>query len=83
MMPLFMEQQNDRQLGQQWYNMSTITLSGVVPIVIAGLLLERSSIAGLTFGAVTGLSVLHVPGRCSALMWELSHCSSTPSAAFA
>jgi multiple sugar transport system permease protein len=52
--PLFLQQQNDLQLGTQWWNMSAIALVSLLPIVASGLVLERYITRGLTFGAIKG-----------------------------
>jgi multiple sugar transport system permease protein len=50
--PLFLQLQTQSQIGTQWWNLAAISLVSVVPVVAAGLLLERYITRGLTFGAV-------------------------------
>ncbi len=38
----------------EWWNMSAIALVSVVPVMIAGMLLEKYITGGLTFGALKG-----------------------------
>jgi multiple sugar transport system permease protein len=51
--PLFLQIQTQAvQTGTQWWNMAAIALVSVLPVIIAGALLERYITRGLTFGAV-------------------------------
>ncbi|MEZ4680659.1 MAG: hypothetical protein R2932_41230 [Caldilineaceae bacterium] len=38
----------------EWWNMSAIALISVIPMVVAGMALERYITSGLTFGALKG-----------------------------
>ena len=50
--PLFLTLQTSLQYGTQYWNMAVIAIFSVLPVVIAGLALERYITRGLTFGAV-------------------------------
>ncbi len=50
--PLFLTLQTSFQLGTEYWNMAVIAIFSVLPVVIAGLALERYITRGLTFGAV-------------------------------
>ncbi|MBI3958561.1 MAG: carbohydrate ABC transporter permease [Chloroflexi bacterium] len=50
--PLFLTLQTSVQYGTQYWNMAVIAIFSVLPVVIAGLALERYITRGLTFGAV-------------------------------
>lgn len=50
--PLFLTQQTSIQFGTEYWNMALIAIFNVLPVVLAGLLLERYITRGLTFGAV-------------------------------
>jgi multiple sugar transport system permease protein len=50
--PLFLQLQTQSQIGTQWWNLAAISLISVIPLVAAGLILERYITRGLTFGAV-------------------------------
>jgi multiple sugar transport system permease protein len=50
--PLFLTQQTSIQFGTEYWNMALIAIFNVLPVVIAGLALERYITRGLTFGAV-------------------------------
>jgi multiple sugar transport system permease protein len=50
--PLFLQLQTQSQIGTQWWNLAAISLVSVVPVVAAGVALERFITRGLTFGAV-------------------------------
>jgi multiple sugar transport system permease protein len=50
--PLFLQIQTQTTLGTAWWNLSAISLIAVIPVVFAGLALERYITRGLTFGAV-------------------------------
>lgn len=52
--PLFMQMQVSMTGQTQWWNMSAIALVSVLPVVIAGMLLEKYISGGLTFGALKG-----------------------------
>ena len=38
----------------EWWNMSAIALVSVIPVMAAGMLLEKYITGGLTFGALKG-----------------------------
>jgi multiple sugar transport system permease protein len=50
--PLFLQVQTSVLRGTEWWNMAAIALLAVIPVVVAGLALERYITRGLTFGAV-------------------------------
>jgi multiple sugar transport system permease protein len=50
--PLFLTYQVSIQRGTEYWNMAVIALFSVIPVVVAGLALERYITRGLTFGAV-------------------------------
>jgi multiple sugar transport system permease protein len=50
--PLFLTLQTSIQYGTQYWNMAVIAIFNVLPVVLAGLALERYITRGLTFGAV-------------------------------
>jgi multiple sugar transport system permease protein len=50
--PLFLTLQTSVLNGTEYWNMAVIAIFNVLPVVIAGLLLERYITRGLTFGAV-------------------------------
>jgi multiple sugar transport system permease protein len=50
--PLFLTLQTSIQYGTEYWNMAVIAIFNVLPVVIAGLALERYITRGLTFGAV-------------------------------
>ncbi|MDP8922041.1 MAG: carbohydrate ABC transporter permease [Chloroflexota bacterium] len=50
--PLFLQIQTQAVLGTAWWNLAAISLVSVIPVVVAGLALERYITRGLTFGAV-------------------------------
>jgi multiple sugar transport system permease protein len=50
--PLFLQIQTQAILGTAWWNLAAISLIAVIPVVVAGLALERYITRGLTFGAV-------------------------------
>jgi multiple sugar transport system permease protein len=50
--PLFLQIQSQTVLGTAWWNLAAISLVSVVPVIAAGLALERYITRGLTFGAV-------------------------------
>ncbi len=50
--PLFLTLQTSVLNGTEYWNMAVIALFNVLPVVIAGLALERYITRGLTFGAV-------------------------------
>lgn len=52
--PLFMQMQVSQTGYTEWWNMSAIALVSVIPVVIAGMLLEKYITGGLTFGALKG-----------------------------
>lgn len=52
--PLFMQMQISTTGYTEWWNMSAIALVSVIPVVVAGMLLERYITGGLTFGALKG-----------------------------
>ena len=52
--PLFMQMQVSQTGYTQWWNMCAIALVSVVPMVIAGMGLEKYITSGLTFGALKG-----------------------------
>jgi multiple sugar transport system permease protein len=52
--PLFMGMQVTMTGYTEWWNMSAISLVSVIPVVIAGMLLEKYITGGLTFGALKG-----------------------------
>lgn len=52
--PLFMQMQVSVTGGTEWWNMSAIALVSVLPVVIAGMALEKYITGGLTFGALKG-----------------------------
>jgi multiple sugar transport system permease protein len=52
--PLFMQMQVSTTGMTEWWNMSAISLISVIPVVIAGMALERYITSGLTFGALKG-----------------------------
>ncbi|RIK39515.1 MAG: sugar ABC transporter permease [Chloroflexi bacterium] len=52
--PLFMQMQVSMTGMTQWWNMSAIALISVIPVVIAGMALEKYITSGLTFGALKG-----------------------------
>ncbi|MEM7132196.1 MAG: carbohydrate ABC transporter permease [Chloroflexota bacterium] len=52
--PLFMQMQVSQTGYTEWWNMSAIALVSVIPMIIAGMALERYITSGLTFGALKG-----------------------------
>ena len=52
--PLFMQMQVSQTGYTEWWNMSAIALVSVIPMVIAGMALEKYITSGLTFGALKG-----------------------------
>ncbi len=52
--PLFMQMQVSQTGYTEWWNMSAIALISVIPMVVAGMALERYITSGLTFGALKG-----------------------------
>ena len=52
--PLFMQMQVSQTGYTEWWNMSAISLVSVIPVVIAGMALEKYITSGLTFGALKG-----------------------------
>lgn len=50
--PLFLQIQTQAIRGTEWWNLAAISLVSVIPVVVAGLLLERYITRGLTLGAV-------------------------------
>jgi multiple sugar transport system permease protein len=50
--PLFLTLQTSFQYGTEYWNMAVIAIFAVLPVVVAGLALERYISRGLTFGAV-------------------------------
>jgi multiple sugar transport system permease protein len=50
--PLFLTLQTSIQSGTEYWNMAVIALFSALPVVVAGLALERYITRGLTFGAV-------------------------------
>jgi multiple sugar transport system permease protein len=52
--PLFMQMQVSQTGYTEWWNMSAIALVSVIPMVIAGMTLEKYITGGLTFGALKG-----------------------------
>jgi len=52
--PLFMGMQVTQTGYTEWWNMSAISLVSVVPVMVAGMLLEKYITGGLTFGALKG-----------------------------
>jgi len=52
--PLFMQMQVTQTGYTEWWNMSAISLVSVIPVMIAGMALEKYISSGLTFGAMKG-----------------------------
>jgi len=52
--PLFMGMQISMTGYTEWWNMSAIALVSVLPVIVAGMALERYITGGLTFGALKG-----------------------------
>jgi multiple sugar transport system permease protein len=52
--PLFMTMQVSQTGYTEWWNMSAISLVSVIPVVAAGMALEKYITGGLTFGALKG-----------------------------
>ncbi|MFN8440477.1 MAG: carbohydrate ABC transporter permease [Caldilineaceae bacterium] len=52
--PLFMQMQISQTGYTEWWNMSAIALVSVIPVLIAGMALEKYITGGLTFGALKG-----------------------------
>lgn len=52
--PLFMQMQVSQTGYTEWWNMSAIALVSVIPMIAAGMALERYITSGLTFGALKG-----------------------------
>ena len=52
--PLFMQMQVSQTGYTEWWNMSAIAIVSVIPMMIAGMALERYITSGLTFGALKG-----------------------------
>lgn len=52
--PLFMQMQVSQTGYTEWWNMSAISLVSVIPVVAAGMALEKYITSGLTFGALKG-----------------------------
>jgi len=52
--PLFIQMQVAQTGYTEWWNMSAIALVSVIPMVLAGMTLEKYITGGLTFGALKG-----------------------------
>lgn len=52
--PLFMQMQVSQTGYTEWWNMSAIALVSVIPVAVAGMVLEKYITGGLTFGALKG-----------------------------
>ena len=52
--PLFMQMQVSVTGVTMWWNMSVIAMVGVIPVMVAGMVLEKYITSGLTFGALKG-----------------------------
>ena len=52
--PLFIQMQVAQTGYTEWWNMSAIALVSVIPMVLAGMILEKYITGGLTFGALKG-----------------------------
>lgn len=52
--PLFMQMQISTTGYTEWWNMSAIALVSVIPVIVAGMALEKYITGGLTFGALKG-----------------------------
>jgi multiple sugar transport system permease protein len=52
--PLFMQMQVSQTGYTEWWNMSAIALISVIPMIVAGMALEKYITGGLTFGALKG-----------------------------
>lgn len=52
--PLFMQMQVSQTGYTEWWNMSAIALVSVIPVIAAGMALEKYITSGLTFGALKG-----------------------------
>lgn len=52
--PLFMQMQVSQTGYTEWWNMSAIALVSVIPVIVAGMALEKYITSGLTFGALKG-----------------------------
>jgi len=52
--PLFIQMQVSQTGYTEWWNMSAIALVSVIPMVVAGMTLEKYITGGLTFGALKG-----------------------------
>lgn len=52
--PLFMGMQISMTGYTEWWNMSAIALVSVLPVIVAGMVLEKYITGGLTFGALKG-----------------------------
>ena len=52
--PLFMQMQVSQTGYTEWWNMSAISLVSVIPVIAAGMALEKYITSGLTFGALKG-----------------------------
>jgi multiple sugar transport system permease protein len=53
-MPLFMQMQVSVTGYTEWWNMCAISLVSVIPVIVAGMALEKYITSGLTFGALKG-----------------------------
>lgn len=51
-LPLYLTLQTSIQAGTEYWNMAVIAIFSILPVAVAGLLLERYITRGLTFGAV-------------------------------
>ena len=51
-LPLYLTLQTSIQAGTEYWNMAVIAIFSILPVALAGLLLERYITRGLTFGAV-------------------------------
>ena len=52
-MPIFIAEQNT-QRGMEWWYISALALTAIVPVVLIGLLLQRFITRGLVAGALKG-----------------------------
>jgi multiple sugar transport system permease protein len=52
--PLFMQMQVSQTGYTEWWNMCAISLVSIIPVMIAGMALEKYISSGLTFGAIKG-----------------------------
>ncbi|MCZ0937562.1 MAG: carbohydrate ABC transporter permease [Caldilineaceae bacterium] len=51
-LPLYLTLQTSIQAGTEYWNMAVIAIFSILPVAVAGMLLERYITRGLTFGAV-------------------------------